>query len=135
MRCAHSLVGLELAKFYTLSGDTTKRTMFLVKALKLFEQDNWKLLIVQTNLELVKCFKKIGNVDQYVLLLLIYYHFSFFLLSYNASISTNVFIFNFRFVKTCLQLASSPECNLQIRQDHFDQMLSMIQDSSIGKIF
>lgn len=67
MRCAHSLVGLELAKFYTLSGDTTKRTMFLVKALKLFEQDNWKLLIVQTNLELVKCFKKIGNVDQYVL--------------------------------------------------------------------
>lgn len=66
MRCAHSLVGLELAKFYTLSGDTTKRTMFLVKALKLFEQDNWKLLIVQTNLELVKCFKKIGNVDQYV---------------------------------------------------------------------
>lgn len=76
MRCAHSLVGLELAKFYTLSGDTTKRTAFLVKALKLFEQDNWKLLIVQTNLELVKCFKKIGNVDQYVyfiiLLLFIY---------------------------------------------------------------
>jgi len=66
MRCAHSLVGLELAKFYTLIGETTKRTMFLVKALKLFEQDNWKLLIVQTNLELVKCFKIIGNVDQYV---------------------------------------------------------------------
>lgn len=40
--------------------------MFLIKALKLFEQDNWKLLIVQTNLELVKCFKKIGNIDQYV---------------------------------------------------------------------
>lgn len=72
MRCAHSLVGLELAKFYTLSGDTTKRTMFLVKALKLFEQDNWKLLIVQTNLELVKCFKKIGNVDQYVYIIHIY---------------------------------------------------------------
>lgn len=103
MRCAHSLVGLELAKFYTLSGDTTKRTMFLVKALKLFEQDNWKLLIVQTNLELVKCFKKIGNVDQ--------------------------------FVKTCLQLASAAECNLQVRQDHFDQMLSMIQESSIECIY
>ncbi|XP_026809852.1 trafficking protein particle complex subunit 10 isoform X1 [Rhopalosiphum maidis] len=103
MRCAHSLVGLELAKFYTLSGDTTKRTMFLVKALKLFEQDNWKLLIVQTNLELVKCFKKIGNVDQ--------------------------------FVKTCLQLASASACNLQIRQDHFDQMLNMIQDSNIECIY
>ncbi|VVC37154.1 Hypothetical protein CINCED_3A025042 [Cinara cedri] len=99
MRCAHSLVGLELAKFYTLSGDTTKRTAFLVKALKLFEQDNWKLLIVQTNLELVKCFKKIGNVDQ--------------------------------FVKTCLQLASSSECNIQVRQNHFDQMLSMIQESNV----
>ncbi|XP_060864841.1 trafficking protein particle complex subunit 10 isoform X2 [Metopolophium dirhodum] len=103
MRCAHSLVGLELAKFYTLSGDTTKRTMFLVKALKLFEQDNWKLLIVQTNLELVKCFKKIGNVDQ--------------------------------FVKTCLQLASSVECNIKVRQDHFDQMSRMIQDSNIECIY
>ncbi|XP_025413073.1 trafficking protein particle complex subunit 10 isoform X2 [Sipha flava] len=103
MRCAHSLVGLQLAKFYTLSGDTTKRTMFLVQALKLFEQDNWKLLIVQTNLELVKCFKKIGNVDQ--------------------------------FVKTCLQLASSSECNMQVRQDHFDQMLSMIQDSKTEYIY
>lgn len=70
LRCAHGLVGLELAKFYTLSGDTTKKTMYLVKALQLFEQDNWKLLIVQTNLELVKCFKKIGNVDQYVFYLL-----------------------------------------------------------------
>ncbi|XP_050548182.1 trafficking protein particle complex subunit 10-like, partial [Daktulosphaira vitifoliae] len=101
MTCAHSLVGLELAKFYTLSGDTTKRTMFLVRALNIFEQDNWDLLVVQTNLELVKCFKKIGNVDQ--------------------------------FVKTCLQLCSSPNCNMQIRQDHFDQMLEMVNISNIGK--
>lgn len=43
--------------------------------------------------------------------------------------------FNLRFVKTCLQLASSSECNMQVRQDHFDQMLSMIQDSKTGKVF
>jgi len=43
--------------------------------------------------------------------------------------------FKLRFVKTCLQLASSDECNLQVRQDHFDQMSRMIQESNIGKIF
>ncbi|XP_050441422.1 trafficking protein particle complex subunit 10 [Adelges cooleyi] len=103
MRCAHSLVGLELAQFYTLSGDTTKRTMFLVKALKLFEQDNWRLLAVQTNLELVKCFKKIGNVDQ--------------------------------FVKTCLQIASSSECSIEVREDHFDQLLDMIKVSNVECLY
>jgi len=131
MRCAHSLVGLELAKFYTLSGDTTKRTMFLVKALKLFEQDNWKLLIVQTNLELVKCFKKIGNVDQYVF----FYQFIIVLILLCTMQIIQLFFFKPRFVKTCLQLASVAECNLQVRQDLFDQMSRMIQESSIGKIF
>lgn len=38
-------------------------------------------------------------------------------------------------MKTCLQLASSTECNMQVRLDHFDQMLSMIQESNIGEIF
>lgn len=41
----------------------------------------------------------------------------------------------FRFVKTCLQLASSCECNMEVRHDHFDQMLSMIRSSNIGKLF
>jgi len=42
--------------------------------------------------------------------------------------------FNFRFIKTCLQLASSLECNMKVREDHFNQMLSMIRESNIGKI-
>lgn len=46
-----------------------------------------------------------------------------------------VYIFFFRFVKTCLQLASSCECNMQVRLDHFDQMLSMIRNSNMGKVF
>lgn len=47
----------------------------------------------------------------------------------------NLCIHFFRFVKTCLQLASSSECNMKVRHDHFDQMLNMIQNSNIGKIF
>lgn len=38
-------------------------------------------------------------------------------------------------MKTCLQLASSFECNKQVREDHFDQMLNMIRESNIGKVF
>lgn len=67
--------------------------------------------------------------------ILIYYCSNLFY--YSTPILTNlVFCFlKLRFVKTCLQLASSAECDIKVRQDHFDQMSRMIQDSNIGKIF
>lgn len=65
LRCAR-LVGRELASFYMLLGEIQKSAAFLSDALRTFEQDGWKELAAQTQVELAECFKKSGDTRKYI---------------------------------------------------------------------
>lgn len=60
------LVGRELASFYRLLGETNKAAAFLGDALKTFEQENWRELAVQTQLELAACYNQANDLRRYV---------------------------------------------------------------------
>lgn len=52
------LVGREVASFYMMLGETQKAAAFLSDALRTFQQDGWRELIAQTQIELAECHKK-----------------------------------------------------------------------------
>lgn len=60
LRCAR-LVGLEVASFYTLLGETQKAAAFLTDALRAFEQDGWRELAAHAQLRLADCFRTAGD--------------------------------------------------------------------------
>lgn len=51
------LVGRDVASFYMLQGETQKAAAFLGDALRTFEQDGWRELAAQTQLELAECYR------------------------------------------------------------------------------
>lgn len=60
------LVGRELSSFYMLLGETQKAAAFLTDLLKTFEQDGWRELAAQTQIELAECFLKADDTKKYV---------------------------------------------------------------------
>lgn len=65
LRCAR-LIGREVASFYMLLGEIQKSAAFLSDALRTFEQDGWKELAAQTQVELAECFKRSGDNRKYI---------------------------------------------------------------------
>lgn len=60
------LIGRDLASFYLLLGETQKAAAFLGDALKTFEQDNWRELAAQTQVDLAECFMKANDTRKFV---------------------------------------------------------------------
>ncbi|XP_056641631.1 trafficking protein particle complex subunit 10 [Diorhabda sublineata] len=60
------LVGRELSSFYILLGETQKAAAFLTDLLKTFEQDGWRELAAQTQIELAECFLKADDIKKYI---------------------------------------------------------------------
>ena len=60
------LVGIELASFYLLLGETQKSAAFLNDGLKTFEQNNWRELVAQTHINLANCYKCAGDSRKFV---------------------------------------------------------------------
>ncbi|XP_022909829.2 trafficking protein particle complex subunit 10 [Onthophagus taurus] len=60
------LIGRELAFFYMLLGETQKSAAFLNDVLKTFEQDNWKELAAQTQVDLAECYKKSNDTRKFI---------------------------------------------------------------------
>lgn len=60
------LVGREVASFYVLLGEVQKAAAFLTDALRTFEQDNWRDLAAQSQVELAECYRKAGDTRKYV---------------------------------------------------------------------
>lgn len=58
------LIGRDLAAFYTELGETGKAVVFLMDALRSYEEQGWKELAAQTRLELVSCAQKMGDVER-----------------------------------------------------------------------
>ncbi|CAH0731793.1 unnamed protein product, partial [Brenthis ino] len=58
-------IGRDLASFYSELGETSKAVVFLMDALRSYEEQGWKDLAAQTRLELVAAAKKMNDVDRY----------------------------------------------------------------------
>ncbi|XP_037301824.1 trafficking protein particle complex subunit 10 [Manduca sexta] len=59
------LIGRDLAEFYSELGETSKAVVFLMDALRSYEEQGWKELAAQTRLELVAAAKKMNDMDRY----------------------------------------------------------------------
>lgn len=59
------LIGRDLAAFYSEMGETGKAVVFLMDALRSYEEQGWKDLAAQTRLELVAAAKKMDDMDRY----------------------------------------------------------------------
>ncbi|RVE49327.1 hypothetical protein evm_006040 [Chilo suppressalis] len=59
------LIGRDLASFYSELGETGKAVVFLMDALRSYEEQGWRDLAAQTRLELVAAAKKMGDADRY----------------------------------------------------------------------
>ncbi|XP_063896992.1 trafficking protein particle complex subunit 10 [Helicoverpa armigera] len=59
------LIGRDLAAFYSELGETGKAVVFLMDALRSYEEQGWRDLAAQTRLELVAAAKKMGDMDRY----------------------------------------------------------------------
>ncbi|KAI4467519.1 epilepsy holoprosencephaly candidate 1/tmem1 [Holotrichia oblita] len=60
------LIGRDLAFFYLLLGETQKAAAFLGDALKTFEQDNWRELAAQTQVDLAECYMKSNDTRKFI---------------------------------------------------------------------
>lgn len=58
------LIGRDLAAFYSELGETSKAVVFLMDALRSYEEQGWKELAAQTRLELVAAAKKMNDMDR-----------------------------------------------------------------------
>ncbi|XP_023939099.2 trafficking protein particle complex subunit 10 [Bicyclus anynana] len=58
-------IGRDLAAFYSELGETSKAVVFLMDALRSYEEQGWKDLAAQTRLELIAAAKKMNDVDRY----------------------------------------------------------------------
>lgn len=65
MRLAR-MIGRELATFYLSQNQTTNAIVFLSDALKMFEDENWRDLAAQTQLELSACYNKESDAAKYI---------------------------------------------------------------------
>ncbi|XP_075227904.1 SIDL trafficking protein particle complex subunit 10 [Lycorma delicatula] len=63
-RSAH-LIGKDLSAFYRRVGDLTTASLFLVNALRSYEEDGWGKLASQTRLELASCYQSIGDKEKF----------------------------------------------------------------------
>lgn len=68
-RCAR-FIGRDLASFYSELGETGKACVFLLDALRSYEDQGWKDLAAQTRMELVSCYKKMSDHERYYKLIL-----------------------------------------------------------------
>lgn len=60
------LIGREVASFYMLLGEIQNAAAFLSDALRTFEQDGWRELAAQTQVELAECYKKSNDTKKYI---------------------------------------------------------------------
>ncbi|KAF5273106.1 hypothetical protein FQA39_LY07596 [Lamprigera yunnana] len=60
------LVGLEVASFYMLLGETQKAAAFLGDAFRTFELDGWQELAAQTQIKLAECYRKAGDTRKFI---------------------------------------------------------------------
>lgn len=60
IRSARS-VGRELASFYMMLQEPQKAAVFLSDALKTYEEEDWRDLVSQTQLELANCYRAMGD--------------------------------------------------------------------------
>jgi len=58
------MIGRDLAAFYIQLGEMQKAAVFLMDALKTFEEENWKHLAIQTQCELADCYIKMNDKER-----------------------------------------------------------------------
>ncbi|XP_069695323.1 trafficking protein particle complex subunit 10 isoform X2 [Periplaneta americana] len=58
------MIGRDLAAFYQQLGEMQKAAVFLTDALKTFEEENWRSLAIQTQLELADCYQKMADKER-----------------------------------------------------------------------
>ena len=58
------MIGRDLAAFYMQLGEMQKAAVFLIDALKTYEEENWKNLANQTQLELADCYKRMNDKER-----------------------------------------------------------------------
>ncbi|KAJ9595260.1 hypothetical protein L9F63_013448, partial [Diploptera punctata] len=59
------MIGRDLAAFYMQLGEMQKAAVFLIDALKTFEEENWKSLANQTQLELADCYRRMNDKERF----------------------------------------------------------------------
>ncbi|XP_026474722.1 trafficking protein particle complex subunit 10-like [Ctenocephalides felis] len=60
------LIGLDIARFSSDIGQMNKAIVFLNDALRAFSDEGWRTLVVQTQLELAACYKKMNDLERYI---------------------------------------------------------------------
>ncbi|KAK4885083.1 hypothetical protein RN001_001354 [Aquatica leii] len=60
------LIGLEVASFYMLLGETQKAAAFLGDAFRTFELDGWQELAAHTQIKLAECYRKAGDTRKFI---------------------------------------------------------------------
>jgi len=60
------LIGGELAEFYIAAGQVQQAAAFLIDSLKTFQFEGWQRLSVKTLLDLVNCYKLLGDGEKYL---------------------------------------------------------------------
>ena len=58
------LVGRDLAAFYIQMGQFVKATTFLVESLKMYQQERWTKLSLQTMLDLAQCYSQLQDSER-----------------------------------------------------------------------
>lgn len=60
------VIGRDLAAFYLQLGEMQKAAVFLTDVLKTFEEETWRHLAVQTQLELADCYRKMDDKTRFI---------------------------------------------------------------------
>lgn len=60
------LIGKKIADFYIRLGEFSKATGFLTSALTSYEEDGWPLLIAETRLQLLHCYKQLNEIEKFL---------------------------------------------------------------------
>lgn len=60
------LIGCDLAEFYMKLGDPHKAAVFLLDALKTFQEEHWSLLIAQTQLQVTACYEAMKDRNKFI---------------------------------------------------------------------
>ncbi|XP_021932391.1 trafficking protein particle complex subunit 10 isoform X2 [Zootermopsis nevadensis] len=60
------MIGRDLAAFYLQLGEMQKAAVFLTDALKTFEEENWRQLAIETQLELADCYRKMDDKERFI---------------------------------------------------------------------
>ncbi|XP_044735186.1 trafficking protein particle complex subunit 10 isoform X2 [Chrysoperla carnea] len=98
------MVGRELATFYLSQGNTLNAIVFLTDLLKMFEEEKWRDLAAQTQLELSSCYNKESDRERYIASCI----------AIASSPELELLVRNFYFDEMCKSMKSLPNLNDEV---------------------